>query len=78
MTLSFVGKPDEIVATDNSDASDSNIFSSLDRKAFNDLALVIIKAKRRRAVPARCISMTSGFIDPAIFRIRVKARLFVY
>jgi beta-galactosidase len=46
VTLLFVGKPGEIVATDNSDATDFNIFSSYARKAFNGLALVIIKAKR--------------------------------
>jgi beta-galactosidase len=41
-----VSGPGEIVATDNGDATDFNIFSSHDRKAFNGLALVIIKAKR--------------------------------
>jgi beta-galactosidase len=41
-----VSGPGEIVATDNGDATDLNIFSSHDRKAFNGLALVIIKAKR--------------------------------
>ena len=38
--------PGEIVATDNGDATDLNIFSSPDRKAFNGLALAIVKAKR--------------------------------
>jgi beta-galactosidase len=41
-----VSDPGEIVATDNGDATDFNIFSSHDRKAFNGLALVIIKTKR--------------------------------
>jgi beta-galactosidase len=41
-----VSGPGEIVATDNGDATDLNIFSSHDRKVFNGLALVIIKAKR--------------------------------
>jgi beta-galactosidase len=41
-----VSGPGEIVATDNGDPTDFNIFSSHDRKAFNGLALVIIKAKR--------------------------------
>jgi beta-galactosidase len=40
-----VSGPGEIVATDNGDATDFNIFSSHDRKAFNGLALVIVKAK---------------------------------
>ena len=38
--------PGKIVATDNGDATDLNIFSSPDRKAFNGLALAIVKAKR--------------------------------
>jgi beta-galactosidase len=38
--------PGEIVATDNGDPTDFTIFSSKDRKAFNGLALVIVKAKR--------------------------------
>ena len=43
-----VSGPGEIVATDNGDATDLSVFSSHDRKAFNGLALVIIKAKRGR------------------------------
>jgi beta-galactosidase len=38
--------PGVLVATDNGDATDLTIFSSPDRKAFNGLALAIIKAKR--------------------------------
>jgi len=41
-----VSGPGEIVATDNGDAADLNIFSAHERKAFNGLALVIVKAKR--------------------------------
>jgi beta-galactosidase len=37
--------PGEIVATDNGDPTDLTVFSSHDRKAFNGLALVIIRAK---------------------------------
>jgi len=40
-----VSGPGEIVATDNGDATDFNVFSSHEHKAFNGLALVIIKAK---------------------------------
>lgn len=47
MTLAFVGRPGKIVVTDNGDTTDFNIFSSHDRKAFNDLILVIIKVKCR-------------------------------
>lgn len=38
--------PGEIVATDNGDATDLSTFQTPDRKAFNGLALAIIKAKR--------------------------------
>jgi beta-galactosidase len=41
-----VSGPGEIVATDNGDPTDMNAFSSPDRKAFNGLALVIIRAKQ--------------------------------
>lgn len=37
--------PGEIVATDNGDPTDLNSFQSHDRKAFNGLALVIVRAK---------------------------------
>jgi beta-galactosidase len=37
--------PGEIVATDNGDPSDMRVFASHDRKAFNGLALVIVRAK---------------------------------
>ncbi len=38
--------PGEIVATDNGDATDLSSFQTSDRKAFNGLALAIVKAKR--------------------------------
>ena len=41
-----ISGPGEIVATDNGDATDMNIFSLPQRKAFNGLALAIVKAKR--------------------------------
>lgn len=41
-----ISGPGEIVATDNGDATDMNIFSNPQRKAFNGLALAIVKAKR--------------------------------
>jgi beta-galactosidase len=50
--ISFsVSGPGEIVATDNGDPTDFTIFSSPDRKVFNGLALVIIKAKRNQSGP---------------------------
>ena len=40
--------PGEIVATDNGDATDLTAFPTPDRKAFNGLALAIVKAQRGR------------------------------
>jgi beta-galactosidase len=45
ITFDITG-PGEIVATDNGDATDLVAFSSKERKAFNGLALAIVKAKR--------------------------------
>ena len=36
--------PGEIVATDNGDPTDMTVFASSNRKAFNGLALVIVRA----------------------------------
>ncbi|MBN2589544.1 MAG: DUF4982 domain-containing protein [Sedimentisphaerales bacterium] len=41
-----VSGPGEIVTTDNGDPTDMTVFPSHERKAFNSLALVIVKAKR--------------------------------
>jgi beta-galactosidase len=41
-----ISGPGEIVATDNGDPTDMTSFPSKDRKAFNGLALVIVRAKR--------------------------------
>jgi len=41
-----VSGPGEIVATDNGDPTDMTSFPSKDRKAFNGLALVIVRARR--------------------------------
>jgi beta-galactosidase len=38
--------PGEIVATDNGDPTDMTSFPSRDRKAFNGLALAIVRARR--------------------------------
>jgi beta-galactosidase len=39
-----VSGPGEIVATDNGDPTDQTVFPSMDRKAFNGLALAIVRA----------------------------------
>jgi beta-galactosidase len=41
-----VSGPGEIVATDNGDPTDMTAFPSKDRKAFNGLALAVVRAKR--------------------------------
>jgi beta-galactosidase len=41
-----ISGPGEIVATDNGDPTDMTAFGSRDRKAFNGLALVIVRSKR--------------------------------
>ncbi len=40
-----ISGPGEIVATDNGDATDLTSFQSHDRKAFNGMALVVVRAK---------------------------------
>lgn len=44
-----VSGPGEIVATDNGDPTDRTVFPSHDRKAFNGLALVIVRAQPGQA-----------------------------
>ena len=44
-----ISGPGEIVATDNGDATDLVSFSSNERKAFNGLALAIVKAKTNKS-----------------------------
>lgn len=45
LTFSIEGNG-EIVATDNGDASDLTAFGSKKRKAFNGMALVIVRSKK--------------------------------
>jgi beta-galactosidase len=55
ITFDITG-PGEIVATDNGDPADLTSFASTKRKAFNGLALVIVRAK---AGPAGAITVTA-------------------
>jgi beta-galactosidase len=66
-----VSGPGEIVATDNGDATDLNIFSSHDRKAFNGLALVIVKAKRGQTGQI-VIKAESEGLPPALCTVTTK------
>jgi beta-galactosidase len=60
--------PGEIVATDNGDATDLNVFSSRDRKAFNGLALAIVRATGPGAI---IVTATSPGVTAA--RAAIKA-----
>jgi beta-galactosidase len=66
-----ISGPGEIVATDNGDATDLTSFQSKDRKAFNGLALAIIKAKR--GTPGTItVRATAEGLQPATATITTK------
>ncbi len=54
--------PGEIVATDNGDATSFESFQSPERKAFNGLALVIVRAQRGRAGTIKLTAKSDGLI----------------
>lgn len=66
-----ISGPGEIVATDNGDATDLTSFPSRDRKAFNGLALVVVRSKPDErgniTLEAKSDSLTEG---KAIIRSR--------
>ena len=63
--------PGEIVATDNGDPTDLSVFQDPDRKAFNGLAMVIVKAKRGET-GAITITATSNGLKTARTKIKLK------
>lgn len=63
ITFSVSG-PGEIVATDNGDAADLTTFSSPERKAYNGLAMAIVRAKKGANAPIT-VKATSEGLDPA-------------
>jgi beta-galactosidase len=63
--------PGEIVATDNGDATDLTAFPSSDRKAFNGLALAIVKAKRGQSGTIT-VTATSEGLEAAKTKIKLK------
>jgi beta-galactosidase len=63
--------PGEIIATDNGDATDLASFQDTDRKAFNGLALAIVKAKRGQR-GAITVTATSEGLTPAKTTITIK------
>ncbi|HEY8932147.1 MAG TPA: DUF4982 domain-containing protein, partial [Rariglobus sp.] len=56
--------PGELVATDNGDATDHTSFSSTERKAFNGLALAIVRLKPGAAGPFT-VRVSSDGLAPA-------------
>ncbi len=48
------------VATDNGDPTDMTVFPSKDRKAFNGLALVIVRAKAGQPGPIKLTAEADG------------------
>jgi beta-galactosidase len=64
ITFSIDG-PGEIVATDNGDATDHTIFASPERKAFNGLALAIVRAKPGTAAAPITLRATAEGLAPA-------------
>jgi beta-galactosidase len=60
-----VSGPGEIVATDNGDPTSMVVFSSKDRKAFNGLALAIVRAQRGQTGEIVVIATSPG-LDTAV------------
>jgi beta-galactosidase len=63
-----ISGPGEIVAMDNGDATDLESFQSLNRKAYNGLALVIVRSKRGQKGPIR-LRVTSDQLSSASMSI---------
>jgi beta-galactosidase len=62
----------EIVATDNGDPTSLELFQSHDRKAFNGLCLVIVRAKAGQ--PGK-IKITAKTDDLKVATISIKSKL---
>lgn len=58
--------PGELVATDNGDPTDMTVFLSPDRKAFNGLALAIVRAKPGQAGPIIVTAKSDGLPDAQV------------
>ena len=63
--------PGEIVATDNGDATDLEVFSSRERKAFNGLCMAIVRAKPGQTGSIKLTAESDG-LAPAT--VTIKAR----
>jgi beta-galactosidase len=61
-----ISGPGEIVATDNGDPTDMTAFPSQDRKAFNGLALAIVRAQRGQTGRIVVTAKSDGLADAQI------------
>ncbi|MBN1569737.1 MAG: DUF4982 domain-containing protein [Acidobacteria bacterium] len=66
-----VSGPGEIVATDNGDPTDMTSFPSKDRKAFNGMALAIVRARRGQRGAITIVARSDGLEEA---RIKVRAK----
>ncbi len=66
-----VSGPGEIVATDNGDPTDMTAFPSRDRKAFNGMALAIVRARRGQSGQITVIARSQG-LEEAPTRVLTK------
>ena len=74
MPLHFdLSGPGEIVATDNGDPTDSTSFQSVDRKTFNGLALVILRAKPGTTDSPLTLRVSGDGLSPAEITIRTSS-----
>jgi beta-galactosidase len=67
----IVDGPGEVVATDNGDATDLEIFSQPERKAFNGFALLIVRAKAGQSGKIRIRATSEGLTSS---ELTVRAR----
>jgi beta-galactosidase len=58
--------PGEIVATDNGDPTDTTVFQSHDRAAFNGLALVIVRAQPGQSGPIELRASADGLTAASV------------
>jgi beta-galactosidase len=58
-----ISGPGEIVATDNGDPTDMTAFPSHDRKAFNGLAVVIVRARRGQRGQITVSAQSDGLME---------------
>ena len=63
--------PGEIVATDNGDATSFESFQAPERKAFNGLALVIVRAKAGESGKIKLAANSQGLVSSSVM-IRTK------